>query len=98
MILEEMAFSPIKEISLRGAVIGTSISEGGMVCLLAPEISHSLWGPRSPHEKMDLAYFHEGLYASIYSPYTGDFAAVIQPQIEVHIAFLLHSLPGDGVY
>lgn len=31
-----------------------------------PEISHSLWSTRSPHDKVDSAYFHEYLYVLIY--------------------------------
>ena len=83
---------------LRGTMIARSVSEEGMGCLWALEISHSLWGSRPPHDKMDLAYFHECLYTAVYGPYTGDFSSVIQCQISVHKAFLLHLLPRDGVH
>ena len=66
---------------LRGTVIARSASEEGTGCLWALEMPHSLWGPRPPHEKMDLAYLHECLYTAVYGPYTGDFASVIQGQI-----------------
>lgn len=59
-----MGFFPIKEISFRGTVIGRSVSQGKMGCLLAPEISRSLWGTRPPHDPTDPVYFQERLYAS----------------------------------